>query len=527
LAVVCAVALSLRLYPALISGLPYSTDSWSSIRNTELLIQNTPVPLDSGLFDGYNNYWPGLSIFGAVFSEATGLAPVSAMAWMVPLAGALTIPLFFVLTRRITGNVKVALTAAALLAAVYPFVMSTAGATKEAFAAPIYISVLLIFLMTPSWKRLMLFSVFSAALVMSHHLTALLTIGVLAFLTLALYYNKNSRLQSSLKQNIGLLVVILGIAGGYFGFFALSGLPLIVSGGDLLAVGAYEVLLLSLAIFFVGRATVFSNKKLAAMYMAAVGLACGFMFFLTQKSLIAGAPSLPLHYVIYMVPYLVVLPLLIFGFAGLRERKNSFVVSLFWFASLAAFEGYAVFGGSPMGMMLAYRTLNFLVLPLFILAALVLWRLYSYGKFSGLGRLFGTGLVTVVLVTASVGSYSLYASVTLQEPYLGYFWLYREPEFSGAQWTAAYASNVSVAGDMKVSYLLKDYFNVPMDVAGGLQFLGGSGSKPALLFVYPEMSTNGYVVYSGNVAALPQNWTSKLYDLNQVYSNNMVNLYAK
>ncbi len=521
-------AVVLRLYPALISGLPYSTDSWSSIRNAELLIQNTPISIgDSRLFDGYNNYWPGLSIFGAVFSEATGLTPVSAMAWAVPIAGALTIPLFFALVRRITANVTVALIAAALLAVVYPFVMSTAGATKEAFAAPIYLSVLLFFLMSPSWKRMVLFSVASAALVMSHHLTVLLTIGALVFLTVALYYNKSSRLQCSLKQNVGLLVIILGIAGGYFGFFALAGLPLAVSSGDLLAVGAYEVLLLALAIFFVGRTDVFSNKKLAAMYAVAVVLACCFMFFLTKKSLMIGAPPLPIHYIIFMVPYLVVLPLLVFGFAGLRERRGSFVVALFWLASLSAFESYAVFGGSPMSLMLAYRTLNFLVLPLFVLTALILWRLYSYGKIRGLDRVFGAGLLAVVLVVASVGSYSFYASVTLQEPYLGYFWLYREPEVSGAQWITAHVSNVSVAGDMKVSYLLNGYYNVPVNVAGGYQFLGSSGSKPALLFVYPEMESNGYVLYSGNFAVLPPNWTNKLSDLNLVYANNMVSLYAK
>jgi hypothetical protein len=66
-----------------------------------------------------------------------------------------------------------------------------------------------------------------------------------------------------------------------------------------------------------------------------------------------------------------------------------------------------------------------------------------------------------------------------------------------------------------------------MDVSGGLEFLGGSGVKPALLFVYPEMYINGYVVYSGNVAPLPENWSNKLLSLNQVYANNMVSIYAK
>ena len=105
LALIFAVACLVRLYPALVSGLPFSTDGWGCIRNSELLLQHTPVSLsDNSVFDGYNNYWPANSVFGAVLSEVTGLAPINVMAYGVPLAGALTVPLFFVLVRKINGK---------------------------------------------------------------------------------------------------------------------------------------------------------------------------------------------------------------------------------------------------------------------------------------------------------------------------------------------------------------------------------------------------------------------------------------
>ena len=110
---------------------------------------------------------------------------------------------------------------------------------------------------------------------------------------------------------------------------------------------------------------------------------------------------------------------------------------------------------------------------------------------------------------------------------MGYFWLYREPEISASSWIAANRGNLTVAGDVKVSYLLEGYFNVKVNVLQGLEFLEGNSSAPELLFVYPEMSTNGYVLYMGNVLALPENWTNQLTSLNCVYSNNMVSLYAK
>jgi hypothetical protein len=517
-----------RLYPSLISGLPYSTDGWSCIRNSELLIKYSPVSLvNSTLFDGYNNYWPGLSLFGAVFSEVTGAPVINVFALAIPLAGALTVPLFFVFVRKLSGNLPVALIATLLLATSYPFVMSTAGATKEAFAAPIYLSLLLIFLMAPSWKQTLLFSAASAALILSHHMTMLLTIGVLAFLTFALFISKDSRFSGSLKQNLWLLVIICGFTGVYYGFFALQGLPLAVSEGDLLALAAYQVLAFSVVMFFVGKVKLSSSKGLIVRYLAVLAVSFGFVLFLTKKALFSSGPVLPFTSFLFFVPYIIVIPMVFFSFKGLHEHRSCLLVPVFWLTTLVAFEGFAVFGGSPMSLLLAYRALNFLVLPLFILAGLAFYRLYVHSKALRLGKVVVVGLAVAVFVVASVGSYSLYASVSLQQPYLGYFWFYRSSEVSGAQWVAVNAPDLSVAGDMKVSYLLKGYFNVPTDVAGGLQFLGGSGSKPQILWVYPEMFTNGYVVYSGNVASLPQNWTAKLGDLNQVYANNMVSVYAK
>ena len=50
----------LRMYPTIISGLPFSTDSWPLIRNAEKLVESSPTPLNGKLFDGYNNYWLSL-----------------------------------------------------------------------------------------------------------------------------------------------------------------------------------------------------------------------------------------------------------------------------------------------------------------------------------------------------------------------------------------------------------------------------------------------------------------------------------
>ena len=55
LLVVLVVVLVLKLYPTLITELPFSIDSWPLIRQVELLVGNPDTIIwDDTLFDGYS-----------------------------------------------------------------------------------------------------------------------------------------------------------------------------------------------------------------------------------------------------------------------------------------------------------------------------------------------------------------------------------------------------------------------------------------------------------------------------------------
>ena len=332
LILIFAVALLIRLYPTMISGEPFSTDGWSPIRNAELLLQYTPVSLGNNtLFDGYNNYWPANSLFGVIFSQVIGTSVINAMAIGIPLAGALTIPIFFVLVRKITENTKIALIATALLATAYPYALSTAGATKETFADPICVSVILIFLLAPSWKRTVLFSVASVALALSQHLATFITIGVLAALTIASFYSKDEKLRNSTKSSIGLLGVISAVTATYFAVYAYKGLPVTFTASDLLTIAAYQLAALAIVVFFTAKAVASPSSKRVIFWSAVTFiLACSFMLLLTRKSLVSGAPILPLNYILYATPYIIALPLMMFGLARLHERRSAVLLPLFW-----------------------------------------------------------------------------------------------------------------------------------------------------------------------------------------------------
>ncbi|MGI0078280.1 MAG: hypothetical protein ACRECH_01505 [Nitrososphaerales archaeon] len=75
-----AVAVVLRLYPYFLSGVPWGTDAWPLIRNTNEMLANSPTSLGGNpIFDSYNIYWPAVSLFGALASLIFGVTPIVAM----------------------------------------------------------------------------------------------------------------------------------------------------------------------------------------------------------------------------------------------------------------------------------------------------------------------------------------------------------------------------------------------------------------------------------------------------------------
>jgi len=139
------VAVLLRVYPYLISGLPFSVDSWPSIRYAELLLNNTPAPLDDENIFGSRYDYLGEKIFGAVISALTGLQPVHAMAFSVPIAGSFSILIFYALVDMLYGK-EVSFIASLFLATAFSDVILTAGVKGETYAHSLYLLLILLFL---------------------------------------------------------------------------------------------------------------------------------------------------------------------------------------------------------------------------------------------------------------------------------------------------------------------------------------------------------------------------------------------
>lgn len=521
------IAVAIRLYPTLISGMPFSTDGWPLIKNSEIFVNNSPIPLSSSLLDSYNSFWPAISIYGAMLTEIMGISTITAMAIGVPIAAALAIPIFYALVKKITQNPKIALISAILLATAFPYTLFTAGVTKETFASPIYITLILLFFLKHDWKTTAIFTVTSIALVLTHHLTAFLAVGIMAALTIASYINQDrDRKVNSTQSNILYTAILTGSTALYLGVFSFNALAVTVSISDILSVGAYEFAAAALTLYVISRTNKKSTKSLAWELIAILSVVIAILFVITRTSLLPTTPVVPVYYLLFALPFVIALPMVSIGLNN-HSKKFALMTPLFWLIPIVAFACYGIFANSAVGLSYAVRSINFLLPPLLILTAIGLYKLYSSAYHQKTRILTKIVACIIILSMVTININSIYATVSQQEPYLGYFWRYEPSEYQASDWLTANIQNQTVAGDSKVTYLVNQYFGAPVSVTSGLSYLKENGSAPDILYIYNQMKANGYVLYQGIPVTLPTNWTDKLSGYNCIYINSEVAIYAR
>jgi hypothetical protein len=512
------VASTIRLYPTLITGMPYSTDSWPPIRNTELLLELTPIDLRSNAFDGYNNYWPANSLFGAVLSLLLGVEPRQAMPVTFPVLGAFAVLIFYVLVEDFTGS-EVALMASLVFGTALSHTILTGAVTKETYANPLYLLLVLAFLRLQGARQMFLFALASVALALTHHLTPVVTIAFLSSMALA-------RLLVGLRRGLrppGLDIPLVGILAivtlADYLLYAYPGFKLQLTPSDWISAISYQ-----LFAFVIASYVAFKGPN-PLLFSASLAIPLSLSIVTFRTPIASGAPVLPPHYLIYAAPLLLATPL---SCLGLKVTPSKSFI--FWLASVLGLGGYAVFWNPIVGVSLAYRMINFMWPPLAFLCAAGLHQLYiKAGRLRTRAfpiMLKASVVLTVIAITA-VNSYGLYASVSRGERYLGYFWVYTHAEYAGGLWLAHEANDQKVAGDVKVASLLSGYFNMRVDPYQGLRYLEGEGSeRPPYIYTYEQMLRNGYVIGGGYSIDLPSGWPERLYGLNLLYSNAAVNIYG-
>ena len=521
------IAIGLRLYPTVMTGMPFSTDAWSPIRNTELLIQNTPVPINNNIFDGYNNFWPATSLFGAVISQVTGMPPIEAMPLFFPIIGATAVLFLFVIVRRLY-NSRVAFLASIIFATAYSQAFFTAAVTKETYASPLYLLLIMVFLhptMTRN-KQVLLFTVASLTLAMAHHFTSLITILILTSLALGNLVN-NVKKGIALKKSDFILVFIpVAFSALYYGLFAQAGMVMPLTLTEWLSLASFQLLAFAVVVYLMYTPAVNTNSRLLFITMAAIASVLLFIALSLITSLVPSfTVSVQESALLYSAPYFVALPFIALGFENQRGLTGK-VAPLFWIAPLAALEALALFSNTAVGIAFWIRTPNFICVPAAILTAVGLYWIYERTKGMHVRKLIKPTVTAIILAITVMGIYSMYATVSLQDPNMGYQWVYSKQEFKAGIWIKEVAGNQTVTGDVKVAYLMRDYFGSATDAMQGFRYLNNdTTTQPNILYTYSQMQKNGYVIALHGLA-LPDNWTEKTTQMNLVYTNKLANVYA-
>ena len=513
-----AAALLIRLYPYTYTGLPFSIDAWPLLKGAEALVNYSPVDFEnSTLFDGYNNYWPAVMVFGAEGSLILNLNVKAFMGLFVPIAAALSVLTVYTITLSITRSRLHASIASTVLAFAPSHVIFTAGVTKETLANPIYLTMILMLLSPKAGTSAMgLWLILSLALVSTHHLTTFIALGIITSIAVL---KTVLAVKTAQKPSPLLLAkpVILGLVTllYYYGY-ALRGFKFDISMSEWISAFSYQLLFFTVILYQTLRSNALARPSSHSRtgLLTSIGLFT-ILLLSTHTPIVPGAPEIPLRYLLYFFPY-IFSPLLVA--IGLRELGESRYIIKGWLGVVLALEAYSLFSRSQLSLSLLYRGLNFLYPPLAPAIAAGLEAL------SGHRRYAVTSLITLGIAVSGLSI--MYATVHLQEPYTGYQWLNTADEYQAGIWLRKFHEMGIIAGDMKASYMLAQYFGLKVDVAQGLAYLSGwFRNTPDILYTYKTMDVNGYLL-SPYAVELPADWRNKVATMNLIYVNGFVEVSA-
>ncbi len=170
----------------------------------------------TGWGGGYPDF-KGMYVVAGAFAQISGLDPFLAMSIVVPAAASLTALLGFVITLRLSGSLRAATAAGALVAVAMPEAFAGSHAMPGALGGMLAFAALaaVVHAAREPWARLVVV-VFALALVPTHHLSAFLASAMLA--AVALYEARTapadlarSRLVDSALLGAVLLLVLNAI----------------------------------------------------------------------------------------------------------------------------------------------------------------------------------------------------------------------------------------------------------------------------------------------------------------------------
>ncbi len=521
-----AVSIFLRIYPSFFNGAPWGTDGWPLLRITNQLLIHTPTALGANpLFDNYNIFWPGVSIFGAISSLIFDSPPLIVIPIIIPLVSAMTTLFIFVLAEKMSSDSRIACVASLIFATSSFDSIFTASVTKETYAEPLFmVGILLLFMLMKDFKidprSILIFGVISFAMAMSHHAVSFI-FAILAFaMTIGLFVPALGYKGFLPRRYLILPLIAGGIIGAYVLLYASVALPFQFTATEILNLCAFLGASLAVAIYYI-----LASEKKVSLLIPVIIFVVGVGIFVASEftSVVPFAPLIPTLLAFYAIPYLIAGGLVIFGYLMSKRNldRSGFSFMAIWISVPVGLFGFAVFA-TDQGVVL-YRLFTFLYQPVAIFSSIALIGFLKFTLAKSNNKLFkGTSpilhrlakslVVAVIVVICLLSSYQSFAAVVQNQNLLGGQWAYKPSDLSAGFWTnASLPVNATISGDTKIQYLLGEYLGLSVNVDQGYTFLTSKlGQPPSTpLVTYQSMNQNGYNLFLYG-EPLQANWQSAL-----------------
>ena len=514
------VAVVLRVYPYLLTGAPWGVDSWTLMRNSNLLLSNSPTQLvGNPTFDTYNICYPAVSVYGAVASLVFGIAPLNLMPFLIPLVGSFTTLFLFVVVRKLTGNFLVASVASILFAVASFDAIFTASVTKETFALPLFMLGVLLLLKKGNKTNLFIFSLVSLGLVMAHFALAFILFLLAAEVSIVPLLMR-TRNQTPHPEKLLYPMMMGGVGLAYFFIYLNATLvDISFSLGDGLSLFAFLCLLAGVQVGFQQSSGTKTSSKRWVIPVITIAITFALLVIGTRTAILPFAPTVTSDFVLEAAPYLAIGLLAVVGYLLQKKSENrSHTFLSLWLGVPLVLAAFGVFG-STQGFGIIYRLFTFLFMPLSVFAAFGLTRFIKGGSRIRHATKISLAVACLFVIVFAL-SFQSYSAVVENNNFLGGEWGFKPSDLSASSWVnASLPANSSFLGDSK-TYGIFRYFGIKPNIYDGYAYLTGvSAWNGEPLFTYSLMSKNGYDIIAYG-EPLPADWSTKLnYEMSLVYSN--------
>lgn len=486
LIVTFTLSIIIHIIPAYVSNNLFSTDVWPLYRDAKILLEKPDAKIwDDKFFDGYNNHWPGTIFSTTIYTWITGipLRIVYMYSYTIILSLGLFL-LFYIVIRRLY-SINASILAIFILGYTPSYLVFTSSPLKETYAYPLFFAITYFALRTLidkvlEGRDLLVISILSIGLVLSHHLATFMLAGFLfgfVFVSLAYYlWGKNLVSPLYMFKAFLIVLVIVGVFLLYYFAYGSTGLKIPSSPNNILIYILYGLVLYGGYLVFMDK----RSNRLFIPILASLSTILFLMFFPNIARVLPGVSILGSRLFWYVLPMVLSIPfIIVVGDDMVNLLLNG--MGLFILYNII----YVLFG-APFFSSIIHRFINYIV---FIMAIIVA---YMWQKRSLLKKSLALFMVLATLLSGIIVVFNI---VSYRDG-VSYTWYYPISETRGFDTVFAYASDdLEIVGDTKIAYYGIMVKNIDSRPLLKTLYYKENPDNNQLFIIYYENYRVGYMVY--------------------------------